>query len=79
MRHLITIFLILKSFFLFAQDLSEDIRINQIGFLTTAKKAVVIVNSSSIEFQIRINETTTVVFTGSLGSEQIWDSSGENV
>lgn len=56
----------------------ENIRINQLGFLPEAKKIAVIVDSNLTSFEV-VKSSGTVVFTGTLSSNNYWNNSNENV
>lgn len=62
-----------------AQTLSEDIRINQIGYLPSAEKLAVVVNSTSTSFKVYRSDKTREVFSGTLSTKKSWSQSGEQV
>ena len=63
----------------YSQGLSEDIRVNQIGYLPSAEKLAVVVSSSSTEFKVFREDKTREVFSGSLTAAKSWSQSGEMV
>lgn len=64
---------------LFAQTLSEDIRLNQIGFFPASEKTAAIISTSSSTFEIKIPSTLQTVYTSDLSSEKHWNDSDEDV
>jgi len=61
-----------------AQESTEYIRLNQIGFLPYTQKIAAVVNTDATSFEI-IDTLNNVVFSSSLGKEKVWVSSGETV
>ena len=62
-----------------SKKISDQIRINQIGYYPKAtKQAVVVVDQPRSKFQV-LNGNNKVVLEGSLSSPQEWDLSGETV
>ncbi len=60
------------------QDTSENIRLNQLGYLPASVKKVVVVSSSAENFQL-IDSTGNSVFTGNLVENGIWESANDTV
>lgn len=60
-------------------EFNRDIRMNQLGFFTSAPKIAVIKNAPSGVFQITSTETGEVVFQDSLGISRRWEYSDEVV
>jgi len=60
-------------------ELSDDIRINQLGFIPESQKIAAIVNSKSTDFVIKTVDGKKTVFKGKLTSPTKWDLSGENI
>ncbi len=54
-------------------------RLNQVGYYPHAPKVAVIVNAGAVEFRIVDEATGETVFTGTLGEQETWSLSGENV
>lgn len=59
-------------------SVESDIRLNQIGYLTLAKKQAVVVEPQSDSFNI-VDAKGEVVFSGRLLETKLWDQSGEQV
>lgn len=78
-RFVIFAFLCIFPLVLLSQNLSSDIRLNQIGFLPGAPKVAVVVNTSSSSFSIKSKDLTQTFFTGELYHEKQWSASGEKV
>src|SRR5690606_7993371 len=60
------------------QSISEDIRLNQIGFLPAAQKYAVVIGSSATTFEIWYNGHQ-VVYEGELTNSATWSASQESV
>jgi len=58
--------------------ISENIRLNQLGYLPKSVKKVVVVDSRSDNFQL-INSVGNIVFSGELKDKGTWDLSGEAI
>lgn len=56
----------------------DDIRLNQIGYMTGAGKSFVVVNSKATCFEIK-DASGKVVFTGALTDKGLWDKSNEHI
>ncbi|MFY7890946.1 MAG: glycoside hydrolase family 9 protein [Spirosomataceae bacterium] len=52
----------------YAQKLSEQIRLNQLGFYPTAPKVAVVVNTQASLFRIKTSDLQKTVFTGKLST-----------
>ena len=77
MKYCIACLMALFSLSVFGQNYSEDIRLNQLGFLPAAKKQVVVVNAASSEFEIRTS-SGAAVYTGTLSTASNWSASDES-
>ncbi len=64
---------------LFAQGYSNNIRLNQVGFLPNAIKNAAVVNAQSDSFKVITYDQERVVFAGKLSSSSNYSSSGEQV
>ena len=62
-----------------AQDVSDNIRLNQVGFYPSGPKTAIIVDDKAETFQLIPVGSKEVVFTGSLKKMGTWVYSGENV
>lgn len=61
-------------------DLSEKVRVNQIGYYPNREKIGVVVDgTASMEFNIRTADLDKILYTGALSTQKFWDKSGENV
>jgi endoglucanase len=72
-------FLLLFSFFSIAQNLSTDIRLNQLGFLPNSVKLAAVVNAKTDSFTIMNADMSEVVFRGELLPSLYYSASDENV
>jgi len=71
--------LILASFSTRAQDLSLDIRLNQLGYLPNAVKVAALINTESDSFHVMTGNLDSIVFEGELLPPVYYSSSGEYV
>jgi endoglucanase len=62
-----------------SQDLSLDIRLNQLGYLPNAVKVAAVVNTESDSFRVMSSDLSATVFEGELLPEAYYSSSGEYV
>ena len=62
-----------------AQDLSLDIRLNQLGYLPNAVKVAAVINTESDSFRVMTSDLNTTVFEGELLPAVYYSSSGEYV
>jgi endoglucanase len=73
------IFSIISLSATFAQSkLTDNIRINQIGFYPDGPKSAIIVNSNAKQFYILKADKNDTVFKGNLAAGGLWEYSGEN-
>ena len=71
-------FLLMCTSLQVAAQLSNDIKVNQVGYFPNAPKHAVVVGTSATTFELR-NASNTTVYTGNLGSTAYWDETSENV
>ncbi|HPG41296.1 MAG TPA: glycoside hydrolase family 9 protein [bacterium] len=62
-----------------AQDFTENIRINQIGYYQNGPKTAIIVDAVSDTFKIMTPDLQQTVYTGLLGPAAVWSYSEESV
>ncbi|RQW10017.1 cellulase, partial [candidate division KSB1 bacterium] len=62
-----------------AQQKSEAIRLNQIGFYPDGPKMAIVVDSAAEQFYIVTPDAQDTVFTGTLSSPRTWQPSAESV
>ncbi|WP_277228699.1 glycoside hydrolase family 9 protein [Hymenobacter sp. YC55] len=62
-----------------AQQLTESIKLNQIGFYPAAPKVAMIVGAPAGKFSITTPDRTTTVFTGELGAQRHNEFSNQDV
>lgn len=62
-----------------AQELSYDIRLNQIGFLPNSIKMAAVVNTEQDSFKVMTSDLQTTVFVGQFLPSAYYSSSGEYV
>ncbi len=82
LRQLIILFFFCSSlsvFNLFGQSLSEDIRLNQLGFLPNSVKYAAVINTSAENFEVRTSDMQTVVLEGQFLPSAYYNSSEEEV
>ena len=63
----------------FAQNKTEAIRINQIGFYPNGPKTAIVVDPTADQFYIMTSDLADTVFTGYLGESRYWVYSDEQV
>jgi endoglucanase len=78
MKKLLLLFSLFTFFQLQAQEASQYIRLNQIGFLPLTQKIAAIVDSKANQFEI-LDSNKKVVFSDSLSKPIEWSQSGEKV
>ncbi len=61
-----------------ASDVSEGIRINQVGYFPSLEKRFSVADKQAESFQL-INDKGKIVFRGTLSDEGLWEPSGENL
>ena len=61
------------------QDLSDNIRVNQVGYYTNSNKQAVVYESPSDSFSVINASTLATVYTDTLSAEKYWSYSNENV
>eukprot|EP01137_Pigoraptor_chileana_P006392 Opistho-2@50725 len=61
----------------YSQQLSENIRLNQIGFYPNAPKVAVIVNANAETFMVKTADLKNTVLTGKLSNERQSEFSGK--
>lgn len=76
--------ILLLAFFLIAiiskpQNLTYDVRLNQIGFLPNSIKRAVVVNSKVDSFRVMTSDLQTIVYKGQFLPSVYYSSSGEEV
>lgn len=71
--------LFLVSFISVAQNLSTDIRLNQLGFLPNSVKIAAVVNSNTDSFKVMKSDMSDIVFEGELLPSMYYSASDENV
>ena len=59
-------------------EVSDAIRVNQVGFYPTSVKQFVVADLEATNFSI-VDENNTVVFEGELQDNGIWEASGEHI
>jgi endoglucanase len=74
-----TVVLMLAGISTQAQDLSPNIRINQLGYLPNAVKVAAVINTEADSFQVMTSDLNTMVFEGVLLPPVYYSSSGEYV
>jgi endoglucanase len=76
-----TMFTILLLFCsaLVAEELTDKIRLNQIGFYPNAPKLAVVVDAPTKEFYLLTADLSDTVYSGTLSDAQTWSLSEENV
>ncbi len=80
MRNMIWLFFSLGFyFFADAEQLSENIRLNQVGFYSDGPKMAAVVDEQSDHFFITDAELQDTLYTGELGPAQVWPYSKESV
>ena len=75
-------YLILSLVFLTQQifsQLTEDIRINQLGFYPNSSKVFAVVGTNATTFSVQNTSRTQTFYTGTLTSSGTWGLSGESV
>ncbi|HUM87920.1 MAG TPA: glycoside hydrolase family 9 protein [Prolixibacteraceae bacterium] len=72
-------YLFFVSVFSFAQNLSTDIRLNQLGFLPNSVKMAAVVNAKTDSFKVMNSDLTDIVFEGELLPSMYYSASDENV
>ncbi|MGI4822560.1 MAG: glycoside hydrolase family 9 protein [Janthinobacterium lividum] len=60
-----------------AQQLTESIHVNQVGYYPTAPKVAVVVGPASGKFYLKTPDLKTTVFTGELGAQRTDDLSAQ--
>lgn len=65
--------------FSWGQSLTDEIRVNQLGYYANTEKRAIVHGSSSSTFDLVDASTQETVFTGSLSAEGYWVYSNENV
>lgn len=84
MNRSVTIFIsflfLLMSLCAFAQQVSENIRLNQIGFYPSSPKVAIITDAENFSSFKIVNAAnpSEVVFTGTLKKAGVWEHSGEH-
>ncbi|MDA3929840.1 MAG: glycoside hydrolase family 9 protein [Prolixibacteraceae bacterium] len=71
--------LLLVSFCSIAQELSTDIRLNQLGYLPNSVKLAVVVNAKIDSFKVMNADLSEIVFKGELLPSKYYSASDENV
>jgi len=71
--------LFLVSFFSIAQNLSTDIRLNQLGFLPNSVKMAGVINAQTDSFKVMNSDLSDIVFEGELLPSMYYSASDENV
>ncbi len=79
MRFIFTFFLSISVILVSAQQLSTDIRLNQIGFLPNAPKLAIIKSTTATTFEIKSSDLSITFFTGKLSAQFNWSASNENI
>jgi len=69
----------ISPFVIEAQNISYDIRLNQVGYLPNVVKKAAVINTQSDSFKIATSDLKTIVFTGKCSPPVYYTSSGENV
>ena len=64
---------------LFAEDLTDKIRLNQLGFYPNAPKLAIVVDTPVKEFYLLTADLTDTVYSGTMSDAQTWSLSNENV
>jgi endoglucanase len=72
-------YLFIVSLFSFAQNLSSDIRLNQLGFLPNSVKMAAVVSSKTDSFKVMNSDLSDIVFEGELLPSMYYSASDENV
>jgi len=62
-----------------AQNLSYDIRLNQVGFLPNSIKMAAVINTQADSFEIKTSDLGSTVYKGQCLPDAYWPSSEENV
>jgi endoglucanase len=62
-----------------AQQNSENIKLNQLGFFPEGQKIAIVTNSKSEDFEVKTADLKATVFKGMLSPEKEWNKSGEKV
>lgn len=76
---LVFIFVFLCIVSVYPQQVSTDIRLNQVGFLPNAEKLAVVKSTTDTLFEVKTSDLSTTVFTGVLGPQVNWSASSENI
>jgi endoglucanase len=76
---LLAVLITLTTIRVFAQSLSYDIRVNQVGYLPNSIKMAAITNSMADSFRVMTGNVDSLVFQGQLLPSAYYTSSGENV
>jgi len=71
--------LFLVSFISVAQNLSTDIRLNQLGFLPNSVKIAAVVNAQTDSFKVMTSDMSDIIFEGELLPSMYYSASDENV
>ncbi|MDD3688375.1 MAG: glycoside hydrolase family 9 protein, partial [Bacteroidales bacterium] len=79
LKVVIFIVLIAHTFSPFAQNLSNNIRLNQLGYLPNSVKIAAVVNATSDSFKVMDPDLLEVVFRGELLPSIHYSASDENV
>ncbi|MGK7391026.1 MAG: glycoside hydrolase family 9 protein [Candidatus Cyclobacteriaceae bacterium M2_1C_046] len=74
---LYSISFIITIFSVQAQDASESIRLNQLGYLPESEKIAVVVDTDQATFEIINSKNSSVVYSGALSPSEYWSSSQE--
>src|SRR3989304_7664648 len=64
---------------LFAEELTDKIRLNQMGFYPNAPKLAIVVDTPVKEFYLLTADLTDTVYSGTMSDAQTWSLSNENV
>lgn len=78
MKRTIVILALLSAAAVLADDATERIRVNQIGFYPQGPKTAVVIDPASSAFSIVSETDGSAVYTGTLGPASVWSYSGEN-
>ncbi|MBN1924645.1 MAG: glycoside hydrolase family 9 protein, partial [Prolixibacteraceae bacterium] len=78
-KYILFVYLFLVSFFSFAQKLSTDIRLNQLGFLPNSVKMAAVINAQTDNFKIMNSALSDIVFEGELLPSIYYSASDEYV
>jgi endoglucanase len=75
----LVLFLSIVSFSAFAQKLTTDIRLNQLGFLPNSVKMAAVVNAKTDSFKVMNSDLSDIVFEGELLPSMYYSASDEEV